>query len=182
MPTFRIGWKKLAIGLVLFAASLTSHAFDSASFELGGGDKVQMARIGLQWDWNKRWLSSNGTHIGGYWDLTLGHWRATEHKNDPDRTQHITLLGITPVLRFQRNSKIGFYAEAGIGAHLMSELYDNNGDQLSTSFQFGDHIGAGYVFGNKLDIGFKYQHFSNGSIKKPNDGVDFAILKASYPF
>lgn len=173
---------RFATGLILAILSCSAVAVDSASLELGGGDKVRMARLGLQWDWNKRWLSANGTHIGGYWDLSLAQWHATKYKNDPSRSQNVTSIGITPVFRFQRDSKTGPYAEAGIGAHLLSELYDNNGDRLSTAFQFGDHIGFGYVFGNLLDIGLKYQHFSNGGIKNPNSGVDFVILRASYPF
>jgi len=100
----------------------------------------------------------------------------------PGATQNIGDIGITPVLRWQSDDKHGLYAEAGIGAHLLSEVYNNNGRAFSTSFQFGDHIGVGYVFNNKLDIALKVQHFSNGGIKHPNSGVNFAVLKAGYPF
>ena len=70
----------------------------------------------------------------------------------------------------------------GIGTHLLSELYDNGGRQLSTAFQFGDHIGVGYVTADGMDIGLLIQHFSNGSIKQPNDGVNFAVVRMAYPF
>jgi lipid A 3-O-deacylase len=91
-------------------------------------------------------------------------------------------IGITPVLRYQRNDGHGWYGEVGIGLHLLSDDYNNNGRELSTHFQFGDHIGAGYVFPQGLEIGLGYQHFSNGSIKKPNDGVNFTVLRLAYPF
>ena len=171
-----------ATGLIFSILSLSAFAVDSASLEIGGENEVRLARIGLQWDWSKRWLASNGNHLGGYWDLTLGQWHGKKYKNDPDRTQDIAVIGITPVFRYQRDNKTGPYFEVGIGANLLSELYDNNGDRLSTAFQFGDHVGLGYVFNNKLDIGVKYQHYSNGGIKNPNSGVNFAILKASYRF
>ena len=181
----QVSWKRLlrtTTGLTILCASVTVHAVDSASLELAGGDKVQMVRAGAQWDWNKHWFQSYGWHVGGYWDASLAQLRATKYKNDPNETQHITMIGITPMFRFQRDGKTGFYAEGGIGAHLMSELYNNNGDQLSTAFQFGDQIGVGYVFQNKLDVGFKVLHFSNGGIKKPNSGINLAVLRASYPF
>ena len=81
----------------------------------------------------------------------------------------------------QHDSLRGWYAEAGIGAHVLSALYDNGGKQLATRFQFGDHVGAGYVFANGAELGLSVQHFSNGGIKKPNDGVNFAILRLRYP-
>lgn len=182
MQIFRKGSKSLVTGLIFVASSFACHAADSVSLELDGGERLQMARVGLQWDWNKHWFSSNGTHIGGYWDLTLGQLRGTKYRNDPNATQDITLIGITPVFRFQRDSKTGPYAEAGIGINLMSKLYDNDDNRLSTAFQFGDHVGVGYVFANKLDVGLKLQHYSNGGIKEPNSGINFIGLRASYPY
>lgn len=91
-------------------------------------------------------------------------------------------MGITPVLRYQRHDKRGWYAELGIGLHLLSDHYNNNGRALSTHFQFGDHLGAGYVFSGGMEIGLSFQHFSNASIKQPNDGVNFAIVRLAYPF
>jgi hypothetical protein len=160
----------------------TSHAFDSAAFEFATGDRTQMARVSAQWKWERQWWRSNGTHISGYWDLNLAQWRGTRFRGIPGETQNITSIGITPVFRFQKDTMKGFYAEAGIGANYLSELYDNDDNQLSTRFQFGDHIGIGYVFENNLDLGLKIQHFSNGGIKDPNNGVNFAVVRVSYPF
>lgn len=179
IPTSK--WKSFIVGCAFTAIHTTSHAVDAISFELGDGEKTKLARLGVQWKWTKQWWRSNGTHIGGYWDLSLAHWRGDQFQNMPNATQRINAVGITPVLRLQKNNLKGFYAEIGIGAHLLSDLYDNGGRRLSTRFQFGDHLGAGYVFPSDLDIGLRFQHFSNGSIKKPNDGVNFAIVRLSYP-
>jgi len=159
-----------------------ANAFDSASIEVGAGDHTKLVRAGAQWNWEKQWWQSNGTHISGYWDATFAQWRNNHHQNVPGNSQTIAVLGITPVFRAQRDNQKGLYAEAGIGAHLLSELYDNAGRKLSTRFQFGDHVGVGYVFENNLDLGIKIQHFSNGSIKKPNSGVDFAVIRIRHRF
>jgi hypothetical protein len=159
-----------------------SHAADSASVEFASGNKTQMLRIGTQWMWNQQWWQSNDTHIGGYWDLNLAQWRGQNYKGSADAHQNLVSVGITPVFRFQHDSKIGFYTEVGIGLHLLSDTYDNNGRILSGNVQFGDHIGLGYVFKNNLDISFKFQHFSNGGIKQPNGGINFAVLKIGHTF
>lgn len=164
------------------AFSTPSYAVDSASVEFATGNKTKMARIGAQWEMEKRWFQSNGTHLGAYWDLTLAQWREEQYQGVRGRSENITDIGITPVFRFQNDSKLGPYGEIGIGAHLLSGLYDNNGRKLSTNFQFGDHLGVGYVFTNKLDVSLKFQHFSNGGFKQPNNGVNFGVVRASYKF
>jgi len=174
-------WRSIAVIPILLGLHCGSYAADSASVEFGTGNKTQMARLGLQWNWENQWWKSNGTHIGGYWDLSLAQWRGTRFQNS-DNTQNITSIGITPVFRFQSDTLKGFYGEAGIGAHYLSDLYNNNGRQLSTRFEFGDHLGIGYVFQNKADLGLKIQHFSNGGIKHPNNGVNFAVIRLGYPF
>jgi lipid A 3-O-deacylase len=180
-------WALIATGLILltarpgFAAD-TAPMVSSASAEFGTGDKTRMLRLGIQSDWNARWFQSNGTHLSGYWDLTLAKWRGTAFRDVQGATQSITDIGFTPVFRFQRDDKRAWYGEAGIGVHRLSDLVDNSGNQLSTRFQFGDHIGAGYVFANQWEVGVKIQHFSNGGYKKPNSGVNFIEVKASRHF
>ena len=182
MKALRTSTTALAASCLLAALSPASIAADSLSVELGTGDKTKMVRLGAQWKWDNMWWHSNGTHIGAYWDMTIAQWRGNRFQNIPGNKQNITAAGITPVFRFQNDNRKGFYAEAGIGAYLLSELYDNNDKQLSTRIQFGDHIGVGYIFANNADVSFKIQHFSNGSIKQPNDGVNFAAVRISFPF
>lgn len=173
-----------ALGTLLLAPAgrAADRLVDSASFEIGGGSKVQMVRAGVQSDWAKRWFAGDGYHLSGYWDATLAHWRGNAYRNVPGQHQDITVVSFTPVFRYQRDDKQGLYAEAGIGAALFSEVYRNDDKRLSTAFEFGDHIGIGYVLNKRLDLGLKIQHYSNGGIKHPNSGVNWLIAKASYRF
>ncbi|GGC80240.1 acyloxyacyl hydrolase [Undibacterium terreum] len=180
--------KILAAGAILLLAQVSSFAADSflgadsVSGEFGTGNKSKLARVGLQYDWGKQWLQYNGMHVGGYWDVTLAQWHNTAYKGVADATQNITDIGVTPVFRLESDSKKGFYGEAAIGFHLMSHVYNNNGRPFSTAFQFGDHIGVGYVFNNGWDVALKAQHFSNGGIKHPNPGANLAVLKVGHSF
>lgn len=157
-------------------------AVDSVSLELGVAEHAHIARIGLQSQWHSRWWQSSQYHLGGYWDMSLAQWRASRFRDAVGATQNIRDVGLTPVLRFQANDKRGWYIEAGIGAHLLSDLYDNAGQRFSTRFQFGDHLGIGYVTQNQLTFSLSVQHFSNGGIKHPNPGELFAVVKVAYPF
>lgn len=177
----RFGFAALISAMSAVPAA-AGDVIDTVSLEAGSGPKVRMLRVGVQSQWDKKWLISNGTHLSGYWDLSLAQWRANAYRNVPGQHQDITNIGFTPVFRFQGDDKLGWYAEGGIGLNLLSKRYDNEDNQLSTNFQFGDHIGAGYVLGNGWDIGVKLQHFSNGGYKKPNSGADFIVLKAARPF
>jgi lipid A 3-O-deacylase len=172
----------LAAMLAPPAAIAAGGPFDSASLEIGAGPKVHLARVALQSEWEQRWFQGNGRHIGGYWDLSLAQWRGNAHQNVPGRHQNLNDFGITPVLRLQSDTRQGWYVEGGIGVHVLSRLYDNNADYLSTRFQFGDHLGAGYVFANGWEAGLQLQHFSNGGIKRPNSGVNFLVFKAARSF
>ena len=173
--------KLAAIALAMSALPIPAFAVDSISAEIGTGNHTDLVRVGAQWQWEKRWWQSNGTNIGGYWDLNLGHWRGDRYQGIPGSKQNITTIGITPVFRFQKDNLQGWYGEIGIGANWLSDYYDVNGRRFSTRFQFGDHLGVGYVFANKLDVSLRYQHFSNGSIDTPNPGVNFTVLRVSYP-
>jgi hypothetical protein len=171
----------LAALFVAQSAVAAGGRFDSASLEVGDGDKVQMVRGALQSDWNKNWLASNGRHLSGYWDVNLALWRQTDYRSRGEH-QNLAVIGVTPVFRYERDDKLGWYAEGGIGASLFSQLYNNADNRLSTAFEFADHIGLGYVLDNKWDMSARIQHYSNGGIKHPNSGVNWFVLKAAYRF
>lgn len=63
------------------------------------------------------------------------------------------------------------YFEAGLGGALFSKT--SLGERsFSTAFQFTEWVGVGLDFGERFSIGWRYAHFSNAGIKKPNDGID----------
>lgn len=131
-----------------FAADVDNKLIDSVYGEYAKGVKIQMVRAGVTSNWDTAWFESNGTHLSGYWDASIGGWDGKSYRNVPGDHQKLWDLGFTPVFRFENSNKLGFYAEAGIGVHMLSKLYNNDDDRLSTHFQFGDHAGIGYVFSN----------------------------------
>lgn len=178
------------LGAVLAGgAASAAHAVDSVSVEIGRSDSsnsdVDMGRVGVQWKWGKRWAVGSNWHIGGYWDLSLGHW---DNNTIPALREgsSVTDLGFTPTFRLQSNdpSGTGPYLEAAIGFHLLSRTSVSSQRRFGSAFQFGDHIGAGFRFGPRgaYDLSYRYQHLSNGGIKKPNQGINFHQVRLQYHF
>jgi lipid A 3-O-deacylase len=162
----------LAAAAALFAAQ-AGHAqstglVDSVSVEAGGGEHMQLVRFAAQKDWNQNWLPYGGYHLSGYWDANVAYWRANRWLDVPGNHKNLAVIGITPVFRWEADDKLGFYADAGIGAALFSSVYRNTHRPLSTA--------------DKWEVGARIQHYSNGGIKHPNGGVNLAVLKVAYHF
>lgn len=181
--------KKLLSSLAAIAALTVAQSglaadgyFDSVALEGGGGEHVQVVRLSAQKDWNKNWFATSGYHLSGYWDANIAYWRANRWDDIAGNRKNLGVIGVTPVFRWEADDKLGFYGEAGIGASVFSSVYTNTHRQLSTAFEFADHIGVGYVLPNKWDIGVRLQHYSNGGIKHPNGGVNLALVRAAYSF
>ncbi len=174
----------VAIGAL---ASGSALAVDGVSFEYGKSNSsnadVKLYRVGLQWDWKKKWFDTGSWHLGGYWDASMGYW----DNDSPGKTNSgLADIGFTPVFRFQSNNLTGVspYAEAAIGVHFLSRTSVSDQRQFGSSFQFGDHIGVGLRFGDKgqYDLGYRYQHLSNGGLKDPNQGINYNQVRFQYHF
>lgn len=172
----------LSVAVLAAAATMpfSARAVDGIAVEYGKDGSFDLARVGLQWQWQKRWFDSGNRHVGGYWDLSAGRWSGNTVAG---QNNDIVDVGFTPTFRWQSNNLQGFYVEGGIGAHYISRT-SLGGKRFSTQFQFGDHLGFGFRFGPKaaFDLGYRFQHLSNGSIKRPNDGIDFHQIRLQYWF
>ncbi len=176
------------IGLVASALLLASNSaaaveIDGISFQLGDSNDAEMIRVSAFQNWDKQWFTAGNWLVTGFWEISASHWRGNSHKGN---NQRVYDLGLTPVFRLQQKnlSSVAPYLEGAIGVHILSKTRINTEREFATAFQFGDHIGAGIRFGkqHQFDLGYSFQHLSNGSIKQPNDGIDFHQLRFSYHF
>ncbi len=171
----------LLVSAMLFSGSVL--AVDGVSVEYGNGDAADMARVGALWNWDKQWFTEGDWLVTGFWEASLGTWRGNSAAGN---NQTITNLGVTPVFRLQQKNQAGFapYAEAAIGLHLISPTFIYANRHFGSSFQFGDHLGFGARFGDhqQFDLGYRYQHVSNGGFKKPNQGINFNQVRFTYHF
>lgn len=159
----------------------SSQAADGIAVTGGwGDDSTSMAQISLTHQWDRTWFNGGNRFLGGYWEVSVGHWHSTDTGG-----KGIWDVGFAPVFRFQ--SKAGGvkpYVEGAIGLHLISDTHVNVDRDMGSAFQFGDHLGIGLVFGDRgqMDLGYRFQHLSNADIKSPNDGIDFQQIRFVYYF
>ena len=165
----------VSLAFLAFAGPAAAQARSEVMLSLGRGaenadiDVVRLAyRRTLPGD--ARWWVPTQVELGG------GVWRVPDLAGTTQRFD----LHATPVWRadFART-----YLEGGIGLYLLSHTINNDVTHMSTSFEFGSHIGAGLRIGERHEtrVGIALQHLSNGGIKEPNSGVNFVLLSASFP-
>jgi len=172
----------LAVVLLSMAAAGAAQAQirpDSRSglgLSLGIGDHYKRAMLSYEtpslWSYS---FSENWGRLDLVGELGVGYWSA-DGSRDPS---HMWQFSATPMFRWWTGER--FYLEAGIGANLFSSTRFAD-KTISTAFQFGDHIGLGFLVTPTSRLGLRYSHFSNASIKRPNPGLNILQLNYTYQF
>ena len=135
-------------------------------------DNIDIYRLTFRRDFESRWWESDIGYLSGYWEGSLNYWDGRGDENFG--------IALSPVFAYYFNASetVKPYVEGGIGISLWSETEMGPRD-LSTNFLFEDRIGGGIRI-NDWDLSFRYMHYSNAGIKKPNDGIDIFIGSVSY--
>lgn len=149
------------------------------SISIGGGmsrhNHAGISRIGIRKDAKADFFKDNIGWLDVYSEASVGYW----DKGD----DHVFVGAYSPVFIYYFGDETWIlhpYIEAGIGVAGISKT-EIAGRDMSTGFQFEDRIGVG-VRMRHLDLSFRYMHYSNASIARPNDGMDIFILTAGYRF
>jgi lipid A 3-O-deacylase len=177
-----------ALAAVILGLGVTAHAQAAPgplrSVYIQAGDAqhgTDSATVGVTfpWDWpHNAW----GGGFEGYWDLFASRWSVDDSRPGP---RHYTVIGAKPVVRYRFDGgRSGWFSELGIGASVADERYQTDHERFGTRFNFASHLGVGYSFGEQRrhEVALRYEHYSNGGIKKPNPGENFAQLRYAYRF
>lgn len=167
--------------LMLFNAAGPATASSSGtqggiSVHYGVGDRYQ--RYTLNYETPSIWT----TRFGGRWgrlDLTpeigVSYWTA-DRPRSPGQAWQFSAI---PMFRWWTSER--FYIEAGVGATVLTRTRFSNRN-IGSAFQFGDHIGVGFLLTPNSRVGVRYSHFSNAGIKRPNPGLDTVQLTYTHQF
>jgi lipid A 3-O-deacylase len=165
--------------LLILTTFTESHAFEGISLGMGRArGSIDIYHLGLQKQFNNQWLGSKVGYLSGYHEISLNCWK---HEKES-----IKQAAYSPVFTYVFAGMIKSicpYLEGGIGIGLLSEK-TISGRDLSTHFQFEDRIGLGLRIGRRYthDLNIRYMHYSNASIKQPNDGIDIFIFSYTFSF
>jgi lipid A 3-O-deacylase len=138
------------------------------------GESTQTYRLGLVFDWDKKWFESDVGHLTGYWNGAYTYWTG-------DKRSANNSLSFSPVFVYEfGNGNVKPYVEAGVGVALFSSTRVETQD-LGSAFLFEDRVGFGFRFSGGHEIGIRATHYSNAGIKEPNAGVESYALHYTMP-
>ncbi|WP_171962686.1 acyloxyacyl hydrolase [Bordetella trematum] len=180
---YGINKKKVLSGLgalVLACGSVTAFAQQGdeggVSLHYGIGNHYQ--RVTLNYE-TPSWWSHQFSNGWGRLDLSGEFGAAYWWANGSREPGHVWQANAIPMFRWWANDR--FYIEAGIGATAFSHTSFAD-KRIGSAFQFGDHIGMGFLLTKNNRIGVRYSHFSNAGIKRPNPGLDVVQMTYTYQF
>ncbi|HEY3596319.1 MAG TPA: acyloxyacyl hydrolase [Paraburkholderia sp.] len=169
---------------VLFLGMSGVAAADQFGIQIAGGvadHHVRKLDLGFVWDPNITWW-----HIGDWHFALVGEAHAAWwHTDEGNIHDDIGEFGVTPIVRFIKGSGvIRPFVEAGVGLRYLTHPSISSSYTLSSAFQFADMVGVGAQFGNRqqYQVGYRFQHVSNASIKEPNPGINFQQIYVQYNF
>lgn len=177
----------LAIGLIVSSGLCYGATHSGKSDEAWGvaissghGTRyVRPYRFSLSKTYGPIWLEESAWPLHFTWENSIAHWHS-DPAPYPGGPSSLNLVTTGPMFRFQKATPIAGllpYIEGGVGASWLSET-EIGGRKLSLHFQFEDKIGVGMRFGpsQALDITFRLHHYSNGSLKTPNSGMNMYLV------
>ncbi len=161
-----------ALAAVILAFSVQQAAAVELTAAVGRTEKsTSTLRIGLQKNFQSRWLQSDVGALTGYWDGGYTYWEGDKKSNNHS-------LSVSPVFVYEFNGeRVKPYVEAGIGVAAFRHTRIENRN-LSTSLQFEDRLGVGLRLRNQT-LGLRAVHYSNAGLKKPNDGIEMYSMHYS---
>lgn len=151
----------LAVLAALSSVHVASAQAADVSAAVGAtGQSGMTYRLGLSWDWDKSWWQTSTGRLTGYWDAGYTYWEG----GDEGAGKHS--LSFAPVFVYEfAGDSIKPFIEAGIGVAAFSGT--RVGDQnLGSSLNFEDRIGAGLKFANGQSVGVRAIHYSNAGLKQ----------------
>jgi lipid A 3-O-deacylase len=176
----------LITSLLLFSITSVSEARWGVNAATGwGASEILPYRVATMWSFRPiNSITASNWRVFPIWETSVGYWDGEVHES---KGGNDSLFAFTtgPMFRWQHEPKSikkpSCYLEIGIAASLLSDT-EISGRRLSTHFQFEDKAGVGLRFGEQqqYDMGIRVIHYSNGSIKRPNNGVNMVLLSVGY--
>jgi lipid A 3-O-deacylase len=176
-------WRTSVATTLALVAYTNAAGADAITGEMGvdSEGEFNVVRAGLQWDWNDNLLELGGWQLDSYWQLEFSKWQSVT-----DNTQvgvNVT-AGIIPMFRFQsRPAYVRPYVAVGVGLNVFTDSKLES-YEFGSNFQFSDVMVLGMNIGtkNQWGIAYKFQHYSNGSVRPPNSGINLSFLTLTYNY
>ncbi len=174
--------------LVLFICFMTgTTAVFAGSTGIGGaiGDGTQEIdawRINVQRTWSDRVLTTNRRQLYGYTELAFTKLKSSQQYSYPTNS-HLQAYSLSIALRFSTRIFVPVFFDIGIGPAYMSEQQIASRN-LGQNWLFEDRAGIGIVLGKKqkIELGYRFIHYSNAYLAQKNNGLNLHLFAFGYWF
>ncbi|HLR87196.1 MAG TPA: acyloxyacyl hydrolase [Wenzhouxiangella sp.] len=166
----------VAVIIVLVLCSWTVQAADLLIAPGFTNNGEATLNISARTPFKNRLYEGKSGHLSGYWTAGATWWEAARHGRDRYS------ISASPVFVWNFNAQ-GWqpFVEAGIGAAWFSSNLVSNRN-LGSRLHFEDRFGVGMHLGARNTLVLRVIHYSNASLKKPNQGVNSWSLVWSHRF
>lgn len=154
---------------------------------VGDGDgSVESVAFGVDYHPEAAWFEGANWHLVSYIELLAGYWESDDTQGHTGVTS-LHEAGLSCYLRYIRSGQestiIRPYLDTGLGLHYITES-EIEGKELGRQWLAGSNLGGGIVFGEseRIDIGIRIRHLSNGGTEEINWGINHLMLRAAIRF
>ena len=145
---------------------------------------VEAIALGLEFFSSKTWFNDGYWYWVPYLELLAGYW-----EGDPGHTGNSSLhegggsVYVRCIRKKQPGASIRPYADVGVGLHYITENRIE-GKELGRQWLAGSNAGVGLVLGEaeRVDIGLRIRHLSNGGTSEINWGINHYMVRAAFRF
>ena len=174
------GWRTAMItSLFLTLASNPFHADEYSITLMHSEADVAGFKVGFRWFPESKMAFLEGSNFSHYYHLAYNYWQSLDVSGQEGVNN---VLELSPIFRytFSDSAWLGF-VETSVGISLFSQT-ELNERELSTHFQFANMLAFGGAISSNATWNIQLQHYSNNSIKLPNNGINFYNLGFSYKY
>jgi len=173
------GWRAAMITSLMLTLGTNPLGADESSVSFMQNSDVAGLKVGFRWHEDEPIARLMGADLTHYYLLAYNYW---QHLDIDGQEGVNNVVEFIPVFRFNysRTSIISFI-ETSVGVSVFSRT--NLGDKtFSTNFQFANSLAFGGHFDQHASWSLQLQHYSNNSIKLPNNGINFYNLNFAHRF
>ena len=173
------GWRSAMISSLMLTLLSNPAKADEVSVSSMVGPKVAGLKVAFRWHPEETIAHFGDVRLKHYYMFAYNYWQATAINGQAGVNN---VVEASPVFRFNWSNKGLFsFAETSVGIAMFSRT-ELDGRQFSTHFQFANSLAFGGYLSEATSWSLQLQHYSNNSIKLPNNGINFYNFNVAYRY
>lgn len=173
------GWRTAMVtSLILTLASNPLDADEYLVTTMGNGETAGI-KVGFRWHPESKMGLLEGTNFSHYYQLGYNYWQSLDTGGQEGVNNVVEFV---PVFRYSFAEEAAFsYVETSVGVSVFART-EMDDRQFSTNFQFANGLAVGGFFDAKTSWSLQLQHYSNNSIRLPNNGINWYNFNIAYRY